>query len=275
MNVAKSAVRFPGTTCLAGLIALSVAVAQPAAEYEPAVGQKGKDVVWIPTAESLVARMLDAAAVTPDDYVVDLGSGDGRTVIAAAKRGAKALGIEYNPDLVELAIRNAAEAGVSHKARFIKADLFETDFSQATVLTLFLLLDINLKLRPKILDMKPGTRVVSNTFTMGEWMADQTITSPPDCKTYCTAYFWIVPEKVQGEWRLRDGKLILDQHFQKISGTLKSGDVVVPITDGKLKGDQITFTAGERAFKGRVNGDTIEGTSEAGESKAAWYASRT
>jgi SAM-dependent methyltransferase len=247
---------------------------QPAADYQPTVGQQGKDVVWVPTAESLVERMLDTAAVTPNDYVIDLGSGDGRTVIAAAKRGAKALGIEYNPDMVELAIRNAAEAGVSDRARFIKADLFETDFSQATVLTLFLLPDINIRLRPKILDMKPGTRVVSNTFTMGEWTADQTITSPPECKSFCTAYFWIVPAKVDGKWRLEDGELTLKQQFQMISGTMRSGNVVAPIANGKLKGDEITFSAGGREFKGRVNGDVIEGTSEAGESKATWRATR-
>ena len=275
MKRVQSLLRLVGASSLAGLLALSPAVGQPAADYQPTVGQQGKDVVWVPTAESLVERMLDTAAVTPNDYVIDLGSGDGRTVIAAAKRGAKALGIEYNPDMVELAIRNAAEAGVSDRARFIKADLFETDFSQATVLTLFLLPDINIRLRPKILDMKPGTRVVSNTFTMGEWTADQTITSPPECKSFCTAYFWIVPAKVDGKWRLEDGDLTVKQQFQMISGTMRSGNVVAPIANGKLKGDEITFSAGGREFKGRVNGDVIEGTSEAGESKATWRATRS
>ena len=275
MKRVQSLLRLVGASSLAGLLALSPAVGQPAADYQPTVGQQGKDVVWVPTAESLVERMLDTAAVTPNDYVIDLGSGDGRTVIAAAKRGAKALGIEYNPDMVELAIRNAAEAGVSDRARFIKADLFETDFSQATVLTLFLLPDINIRLRPKILDMKPGTRVVSNTFTMGEWTADQTITSPPECKSFCTAYFWIVPAKVDGKWRLEDGELTVKQQFQMISGTMRSGNVVAPIANGKLKGDEITFSAGGREFKGRVNGDVIEGTSEAGESKATWRATRS
>src|SRR5688572_3565605 len=177
---------------------------QQAKEYEPEVGQAGKDVVWVPTSNSLVDKMLDVAKVTASDYVIDLGSGDGRTVIAAAKRGAKAHGVEYNPDMVELARRNAAEAGVSDRATFTQADLFETDFSKATVLTLFLLPDINIRLRPKVLDMKPGTRVVSNSFTMGEWTADETIASPPDCKSFCTAYFWIVPAKVDGQWRLDD-----------------------------------------------------------------------
>src|SRR5690349_15704415 len=148
--------------------------AQPAKEFEPRVGQEGKDVIWVPTPQALVDKMLDMAKVTPRDYVIDLGSGDGRTVITAAKRGARALGIEYNPEMVELSKRNAAKEGVSDKASFMKADLFESDFSQATVITMFLLPEINLQLRPKILELKPGTRVVSNTFTMGDWTADET-----------------------------------------------------------------------------------------------------
>ncbi|MGB7946993.1 MAG: class I SAM-dependent methyltransferase, partial [Candidatus Binatia bacterium] len=165
--------------------------AQPAkAQYEPRVGQEGKDVVWVPTPQSLVNKMLDMAKVTSKDYVIDLGSGDGRTVITAAKRGAKALGIEYNPEMVELSTRNAAKEGVSDKATFVKADLFDSDLSQATVITMFLLPDINIKLRPKILDLKPGTRIVSNTFTMGEWAADETATANGDCVSYCNALFW-------------------------------------------------------------------------------------
>ena len=151
-----------------------MALAQPAKEYQPEVGQDGKDVIWVPTPQALVDKMLDMAKVTPKDYVIDLGSGDGRTVITAAKRGSKALGIEYNPDMVELSKRNAAKEGVSDKATFVKADLFESDFSQAQVITMFLLSSINLKLRPKILDLKPGTRIVSNTFDMGDWKPDQT-----------------------------------------------------------------------------------------------------
>ena len=155
-----------------------------AADYEPHVGQDGKDVVWVPTCQELVDKMLDMAKVTPKDYVIDLGSGDGRTVITAAKRGARALGIEYNPDMVALSKRNAAREGVTDKAQFIQADLFETDFSQATVITMFLLPTINLKLRPKILDLKPGTRIVSNSFAMEEWTADETATAsiPGSCQ---------------------------------------------------------------------------------------------
>ncbi len=176
-------------TLFLSLMTTSVcAQAQPAKEqFEPRVGQEGKDVVWVPSPQTVVNKMLDMAKVTPKDYVIDLGSGDGRTVITAAKRGAKALGIEYNPDMVELSKRNAAKEGVSDRATFQKADLFESDFSQATVISMFLLPDINLKLRPKILDLKPGTRIVSNTFTMGEWAADETATVNEDCISYCTA----------------------------------------------------------------------------------------
>ena len=164
--------------CLSVAAAAVLAQAQPAKqEYEPQVGQEGKDVVWVPTSQVLVDKMLDMAKVTPSDYVIDLGSGDGRTVITAAKRGIRALGIEYNPDMVELSKRNVAKEGVSDKASFVKADLFESDFSKATVITMFLLPDINLKLRPKILDLKPGTRIVSNSFTMAEWSADETATA--------------------------------------------------------------------------------------------------
>src|SRR3954468_6210392 len=196
----------------------------PAPAYEPSVGQEGKDVVWVPTPQVVVDRMLDKAKVTARDFVMDLGSGDGRTVITAAKRGARAMGIEYNPNMVELSKRNAAKAGVSDRATFVKADLFETDFSKATVITLFLLPDINLKLRPKILDLKPGTRIVSNTFTMGEWKDDETATvdDSAGCSYYCTAHLWIVPAKVSGNWRLGDGDLGLKQEFQMIQGTLKS-----------------------------------------------------
>src|SRR5882724_12992968 len=158
-------------------LAARVAQAQPAKEYQPEVGQAGKDVVWVPTPQALVDKMLDMSKLTPKDYLIDLGSGDGRTVITAAKRGSKALGIEYNPEMVELSKRNAAKEGVSDKANFVKADLFESDFSQAQVITMFLLPSINIKLRPKILDLKPGTRIVSNSFDMEDWKADETATA--------------------------------------------------------------------------------------------------
>jgi precorrin-6B methylase 2 len=243
-------------------------------QFQPQVGQQGKDVVWVPTSEALVAKMLDMAKVTPQDYVIDLGSGDGRTVISAAKRGARALGIEYNPDMVELSKRNAAKEGAGDKATFMKADLFESDFSQATVITMFLLPEINLRLRPKILDLKPGTRIVSNTFTMGEWTADETATVSEGCTSWCTALLWIVPAKVDGTWGTPQGELTLKQDFQMVSGTLKSGANSTPITNGKLKGDQLSFNAGSTQYSGRVNGATIEGTTTPGGSNGSWKATR-
>ena len=228
--------------------------------FEPQVGQAGKDVVWVPTSQVLVDKMLDMAKVTAQDYVMDLGSGDGRTVITAAKRGARAMGIEYNPDMVELSRKNAVAAGIGERATFVKADLFETDFSQATIITMFLLPQINLKLRPKILDMKPGTRVVSNTFTMEDWEPDETQTVGNDCSTWCTALFWIVPAKVEGTWRMPTGELTLKQTFQMLSGTLGS----TPISSGRMRGNDITFTAGGVNYTGRVNGNAIQGNGAGG-----------
>jgi hypothetical protein len=245
-----------------------IARAQSSKEFQPEVGQAGKDVVWVPTPQALVDKMLDMAKLTPKDYLIDLGSGDGRTVITAAKRGSKALGIEYNPDMVELSTRAAAKEGVSDKASFMKADLFESDFSQAQVITMFLLPSINLKLRPKILDMKPGTRIVSNSFDMEEWKPDETA-NVEGCSNWCTAHLWIVPAKVNGTWKLPQGELSIKQTFQMITGTLKNGSNTSPI-DGKLNGDQITFTAGNTQYSGRVSGNSMEGT--AGGNK--WSATR-
>jgi hypothetical protein len=193
--------------------------------------------------------------VTPADYLIDLGSGDGRTVITAAKRGVRALGIEYNPDMVELSKRRAAEAGVTNLATFSNADLFESDFSEATVITMFLLPSINLKLRPTILDLKPGTRIVSNSFTMAEWEADETREITEDCTSWCKALLWIVPAKVAGTWQLGSDTLTLKQEFQMLSGTLGA----TPIESGRLLGTQVTFTAGGRAFTGQVDGTTMQG----------------
>ena len=244
------------------------------AAYEPSTGQPGKDVVWVPTPQALVDRMLDMAKLKPRDFVMDLGSGDGRTVIAAAKRGARALGVEYNPDMVELSRRNAAKEGVTDKAQFTKADLFETDLSKATVITMFLLPDINLKLRPKILNLKPGTRIVSNSFTMGEWKADQTSNVKENCTTYCTALLWIVPAKVEGNWQLGGGELKLKQEFQMLTGSLTSGGTETPVK-GQMRGDHITFTAGGAQYTGRVNGSSIvEGTVKTGGNSSQWTATR-
>jgi len=251
--------RFCAALLLAFFTSISFAQAQPK-PYEPTVGQEGKDVVWVPTPQVLVDKMLDMAKATPKDFVMDLGSGDGRTVITAAKRGIRALGIEYNPDMVELSKRNAQKEGVASRAMFEKADLFQTDFSKATVITMFLLPDINLKLRPKILDLKPGTRVVSNSFTMGEWTADETVTLTADqgcTNSWCTALLWIVPAKVAGTHKLPQGELVLKQEFQMLSGTLSSGGRTVPI-EGKVRGEEVTITAGGRTYRGRMNGSRLE-----------------
>ena len=245
----------------------STAGQKPAAQkpYEPQVGQGGKDVVWVPTPQALVDKMLDMAKVTPQDFVIDLGSGDGRTVITAAKRGARAMGIEYNPDMVDLSRRNAQTAGVSDKATFVKADLFETDFSKATVLTMFLLPSINMKLRPKILDLKPGTRIVANSFNMEDWEADQTETITDDCTSWCTALLWIVPAKVEGSWQMPQGELKLTQQFQNVTGTLNGQ----AISEGKLRGEEISFKVGTTAYTGKVEGTTIRGAGASG-----WTATR-
>jgi SAM-dependent methyltransferase len=258
------------------LAASAAALAQaPKADYQPQVGQPGKDVVWVPTPQALVDKMLDMAKVTAKDYVVDLGSGDGRTVITAAKRGAKAHGIEYNPDMAELAKRNAAKEGMSDRATFANADIFKSEFSDATVVTLFLLPGLNLRLRPTLLDMKPGTRVVSNSFNMDDWQPDETAQVTDGCNSFCRAYLWIIPAKVEGTWQLGPSELKLEQTFQMLKGTLAKGNVVAPVT-GKMDGDVIVFTAAGTQYTGSVKGNAMSGTSKspAGASEAKWTAAR-
>ena len=264
--------RLPAALYLAAVTAAGAALAQSA--YEPTVGQPGKDVVWVPTAQTLVDKMLDMAKAAPGDYVIDLGSGDGRTVITAAKRGIKAHGIEYNPEMVTLSKSNAEKAGVVDKATFAHADIFQSDFSEATVLTLFLLTDLNIKLRPTILKMKPGTRVVSNTFGMGDWEPDETVQAPGDCRSFCRASLWIVPANVAGTWQLDESQLALDQKYQSFTGKLTTGNVVAPIMKGKLDGATIVFTAGGAEFTGQVTGDVMEGTRKAGGAESKWRATR-
>lgn len=239
-------------------------------QFQPVVGQSGKDVIWVPTPEDLIEQMLDMAKVTPNDYVIDLGSGDGRIVIAAAKRGARATGVEFNPDMVELSKSNAQKEGVAGKATFLNADIFETDFSQATVITMYLLPDLNMRLRPKILEMKPGTRVVSHAFTMEDWEADQTATVGGR-----SAYFWIVPAKVAGTWTTQGGKLTLLQSFQKIGGRLIINGQDQPLKNAKLEGDKISFVADGTLYSARVTGNTMVGTRKAGnDPEAKWTAER-
>lgn len=243
--------------------------APDASTYKPTVGQAGKDVVWVPTSQSLVDRILDMAKLTQDDRLVDLGSGDGRTVITAAKRGAVARGIEFNPDMVALSKRAAAAEGVASRASFEQADIFKSDFSNATVVTLFLLPDLNVRLRPTLLDMKPGTRVVSNSFMMGDWEPDESSQVKENCTTYCNAYKWIVPAKVAGTWKLGDRDLVLNQTFQRVDGGLRQGGNSTPLS-GSLDGTRIAFTVGSETYAGEVNGNQMQGTVDG----QAWTATR-
>jgi SAM-dependent methyltransferase len=250
-----------------------------AAQFEPQVGQPGKDVIWVPTPEALVQRMLDMAHVTTKDSLVDLGSGDGRTVIAAAKRGVKALGIEYNPDMVALSRANAEREGVSERARFVEGDVFKTDFSQASVVTMYLLSSLNLKLRPTLLAMKPGTRIVSHAFTMGDWKPDETATVDG-----ATAYMWVVPARVEGSWKVTGPsgpfELTLAQAYQEIDGKVAGSGLKSTLADPRLEGDQIRFTLVDGAgrsvrYRGTVRGSAMEGTAQApGATEATWRAAR-
>lgn len=236
-------------------------------KYRPSVGQEGKDVIWVPTSDEMVMKMLETAKVTSKDIVYDLGCGDGKIPIAAASKfGARAIGIEYNPDMAALATRNAQRAGVAEKVKIIRGDIFKENFSEATVVTLYLLPDLNLKLRPTILKMKPGTRVASHAFTMGDWEPDQRISTD-----LAQGYFWIVPANVQGEWSL-DGMggnpkvtLNLTQRYQRVGGTIALGKLVQPLLSPKLEGDKLSFsyldggnvlhTASANVSGNQLNGD--------------------
>jgi len=257
-----SIVRF--AALLAALLVASGAAAQQQ-KFEPQVGQAGKDVIWVPTPDDVVDRMLTMAQVTPSDFVMDLGSGDGKIAIAAARKfGARSLGIEYNSDMVKLAQDNAQMAGVAEKASFRRADIFATDFSQATVITLYLLPALNMKLRPQILSMRPGTRVASHSFNMEDWEADEISTLDGR-----RAYFWIVPANVMGTWNLELNnqrmEVTLEQTFQKIGGSVSLGHAQGGLREARLRGASIAFAyvdgAGvRRDFTGRVSGSRMEGS---------------
>lgn len=255
---------------IAATPALSQEVQQP---FEPVEGQAGKDVVWVPTPPNLVEKMLDMARVTRGDYVMDLGSGDGRNIIAAAKRGARGRGVEWNQDMVELSRRIAAKEGVADRAEFVQGDMYEADISQATVMALFLLTENLNKLASKFLEMKPGSRIVVNGFEFDDWKYDETGRVEEDCHQWCTAYLYIVPAKVAGTWRLPGGRLRLEQKFQELTGTLTANGATVPIANGRLRGDEIRFTAGGTEYVGRVTGDTMSGNS-AGSAAGQWTARR-
>ncbi|MDO5625254.1 MAG: methyltransferase domain-containing protein [Pseudomonadota bacterium] len=252
--------------------------------FVPQTGQAGKDVIWVPTPDELVTRMLQLGGVTKNDYVIDLGAGDGKIVIAAARQfGASGKGIEYNPDMVALAQRRAAEAGVDDKAQFEKADIFESDFSRADVITMYLLPSLNLKLRPTLMKLKPGTRLVTHAFTMGGWQPDETSRAGG-----ASAYLWLVPANVSGRWRLsypQGGQRVqtdIDvtrQHFQFPEGTVTLGDVEGSLRDARVSGDRVRFaftgTDGLlRTFEGKVNGARIEGQVSDGQRSEPFTAER-
>jgi SAM-dependent methyltransferase len=253
------------------LATIAPASAQQSA-FKPEVGQAGKDVVWVPTPEVTVERMLDIAKVTPQDLVIDLGSGDGRNVIGAAKRGATALGVEYNPDMVALSKRLAMEAGGADKAQFVQGDMFGADISKANVMALFLLPSNLLRLREKFLELRPGSRIVSNTFSIQDWTADETVTVE-NCEQWCTVMLYIVPAKIGGTWRVGSDVLELKQEFQMLSGTLTSGGQATPVS-GSLKGSDLSLKVGSRTITGRVQGDQINGAVTDGATKSSWRATR-
>jgi SAM-dependent methyltransferase len=265
---------------LACASALAQAPAAKEAGFEPFVGQPGKDVIWVPTPDAVVNRMLDMAKATPQDFLVDLGSGDGRTVIAAAKRGLRAMGVEFNPDMVALSNRSAQREGVADKVKFVSGDIFATDFKSANIVTMYLLPSLNIKLRPQLLDMRPGTRLVSHAFNMGDWQADET--ASPEGRQ---VFMWIVPAKVAGTWSLQAPgqarELSLQQTYQKLQGTMRSGGEQLSLIDAQMHGDEIRFavldkTGGARRdFSGKVNGNAMTGTLRmSGQPDAQWTATR-
>jgi SAM-dependent methyltransferase len=274
LNVSRRVSRLFLAACLASISAIAQQAQETKEPYEPIEGQPGKDVVWVPTPPVLVEKMLDMARVTPRDFVMDLGSGDGRNIIAAAKRGARARGVEYNPEMVELSRRIAAREGVADKAEFVQGDMFEADISQATVLALFLLTENLNRLAPKFLALKPGSRIVVNGFEIDDWKADESGRADGDCMSWCTAYLYIVPARVEGTWRLPQGaRLRLEQKFQELTGTLTAGGTRTPIANGRLRGDQIRFTVHGTEYTGRVEGDTMSGDLK-GSATGAWTATR-
>ena len=273
--------RFPHSTALLlTLFVATTAMAQPKPEhgdevYQPTVGQAGKDVIWVPTPDALVTKMLQAVKTTKDDLVFDLGSGDGKIPIAAAKEfGATAVGIEYNPEMAELARRNVKRAGVDGKVRIITGDIFKEDFTKATVVTMYLLPDLNLKLRPIILKMKPGTRVTSHQFHMGDWEADERLNIE-----FRDAYVWYVPADVAGEWAIKEesggfeGVVTLAQRFQRVGGTITTGGKTQPLLSPTLTGDKLAFSFVDGENNLRTVKTTVSGATMSGD--LSWYGRST
>ena len=260
------------------ILTITPAAAQPTTQepFVPRSGQPGKDVVWVPSPPEMVNKMMEIAKVTPADYVIDLGSGDGRNIIAAAKIGARALGVEFNPDMVALSQKAAQDAGVADKAQFVQGDMYEADISKATVMALFLL-PVNLnKLAPKFLDLAPGSRIVANTFGIDGWEPDVRVSLPQgsDCESWCEVLLWIVPAKVPGTWTWPNGRLQLTQEYQTVQGTATVNGETLTVTKGRMNGEEITFVAGAQVYQGKVKGNRIEGTITTPNGAVAWTAVR-
>lgn len=247
---------------------------------QPQVGQPGKDVVWVPTPDRIITRMLQMADTTSKDLVVDLGSGDGRIPIAAARQfGARGLGVEFDNDLVQISIRTAARLGVSGRVRFVRQDLFQTDLSEASVVALYVSPDIMLKLRPRLLSLRAGTRVVSHQFTLGDWEPDEQAVAEGR-----SAYLWIVPARVEGTWRISIGggshDLRLEQTHQMLRGAAQLHDKPSPLFAARLRGASIRFAfvdrnGDPRSFTGAVVRDFMQGSSSAhGQPDLPWSARR-
>ena len=270
-RIATAAIVMLTALAAADARAQAVATQEP---YKPTVGQPGKDVVWVPSSPAMIEKMLDHAAVTPNDVVMDLGSGDGRAIIAAAKRGARAVGVEYNADLVEYSRKAAAAAGVGDKATFIQGDMYEADISKATVLSLFLLPSNLEKLAPKFLQLPPGTRIVANTFWLSEWTPEESQTLETGCESWCTSHLIIVPARVEGKWRAGDGELALTQKYQKVEGTYTRGDGTPETVTAALRGSTITLTVGTTEYSGTVKGNTIEAAPKSAGASTKFVATR-
>jgi SAM-dependent methyltransferase len=266
---------FAGVTCVAVALATNPVFAQSAEstklgdeKYEPRVGQSGKDVIWVPTNDAVADAMLKVAKVKPTDLVYDLGAGDGKIAIAAAKNfGATAVGIEYNKEMAELAKRNTERAGVADKVNIINGDIFVEDFSKATVVTMYLLPDLNLKIRPTILKMAPGTRIVTNSFNMGDWEPDDTIGTG-----YAQGYFWVVPGNAAGKWSLNgmEGSqqpvtLELTQRYQRVGGVLNIYGKTQPILGASLVGNRLKFTFLDHSNQSRIVEATLNDNALSGQ----------
>jgi hypothetical protein len=274
LNTIRRVVQIVVAASIVSFAAIGGAPAEKANKpFEPTPGMPGKDSVWVPTPLATLEKMFDMAKLTPKDFVIDLGSGDGRAIIAAGKRGARGVGVEWNDDLIAVSNKTAAEAGVSHLAKFVKHDMFTYDISEATVMALFMLPDQLGKLAPKFLDLRPGSRIVMNGFTIPGWTPDETGKATGDCGSWCTSHLYYVPAKVAGTWRLGDGDLTLTQNFQMLTGTLTADGKSTPISNGRMNGEEITFSVGDAKYTGRVKGNTISGEIT-GASSTNWSATR-